>query len=151
LAYFTFQWAEKTWEDGKAGYREGEPITYVARNQFERAGIAPGDYIYVLGMTDGRLLLIGRLQAAARSEIVQGWSTNDALLNRDEARAELGDTLWDAESYILARKGTGTPMRFDRDIPAGVATALEFRTQAGQHNGSTSTQTDGSTGKRSGR
>jgi hypothetical protein len=39
MAYFTFQWAEKTWEDGKAGYREGDSITYVASNQFERAGI----------------------------------------------------------------------------------------------------------------
>ena len=132
MAYFTFQWAHSTWQEREASYREGEPVTYVASNQFERSRVQPGDYIYVVGLEDRRPLLIGRMQAAALSEYREGWSAGDALFSRDVADQLLPGRLWEASHYILARQGTGTPMRFQRPLPQPVGEKLEFETRAGK-------------------
>lgn len=122
---FAYQWSQESWRD-RIGNYSGQPVPYCASEQFTGSGIRPGDRLYVLAFSEKRehLLLIGRLEVAARSEILAGGSPEDPLLTRDEALDVIGPEAHgvplygdDDDRYVIPRDGTGTPMRFDRTVP----------------------------------
>jgi hypothetical protein len=110
--YFTHYWSNSTWEGNRDS--EGENLDHAASNQFRKRGVRPGDFVYVVTVEAGQILLAGRMQV-------------DRVVSRDEAMELLGtDDLWDAEDQVIAAPGTGLPMRFDRPVPLEVTRRIRF-------------------------
>jgi hypothetical protein len=98
--FFTHYWNIATWEQNR--HSEGDPLDHAAGNLFRSRGVRPGDFVYVVTVKAGQILLAGRMEVGS-------------VVTRDQAAALLGtDDLWEAEDHII---GTGTPMRFDRLVP----------------------------------
>jgi hypothetical protein len=91
--YFTHYWYNATWEANRLS--EGENLDYAASNQFRKRGVRPGDFVYVVTVKAGQILLAGRMHV-------------DRVVSRAEALELLGtDDLWDAEDQIIAAPGDG--------------------------------------------
>lgn len=92
---------------------EGKPLLHTAGNLFAARGVAPGDKIYVVNVLKGELRLIGRMQV-------------NKLTSHTQAERVLGKGLWRAADHLLAVRGSGTAVRFDRVVPADIASQLLF-------------------------
>src|SRR4051812_34130190 len=95
-----------------------EPLDHTASNQFRAREVAPGDWMYVGYIEDGRLFLLARMQVAA-------------VLSQDEAEKRLNEPLWKADDHLVGVPGTCTPITFDREVPRDVLQQLRFAAKAG--------------------
>jgi Domain of unknown function (DUF3883) len=109
--YFTHYWKNKTWEEERAiGYEHFEGT---AGNDFRKRGVEPGDFIYVITVIDGKLILGGGIEVVA-------------ILTQTEAEEAYGGEVWPAEDHAVAKPETGSPMDFDRVVPTDVVRKLRF-------------------------
>lgn len=115
MTLFMYGW-DRRWRDYEAEGMAGQPMIHAASNNFDRLGAEVGDVVYVIGNRDGRMILIGRL-------------TIDHVVNREEAEFRLGRELIDKRAHVLT-DAPETIMRFDREVPEGVARELRAVTGA---------------------
>jgi len=69
----------------------GKPLTFAASAQFER--LQPGDVLWIVALKQRRLTLLGRLVVAS-------------IVNWENAVKELGEDIYEAPLYALAKKDT---------------------------------------------
>lgn len=91
--------------------REGEPLTCAAGSLFTARGVGPGDAVYVIGVHDRQVFLIGRLTVARVWERTAWDAEHDC------------PPLWPGAEVI---QGEGTPMGLTRTIPPHVLRQLRF-------------------------
>ena len=118
--FFTHYWENQTCDDQEAEGYEGDPLDHTASNQFSKRGVAIGDHVYVVTIRRGRAYLVGRM------------TVGQIIYSFDEARRVLGPNVWEAEEHLIARKGAGTPMRFQNELSLRVARQLRFETVRGE-------------------
>lgn len=109
MKFFTHYWSNDTWFANR-----GEPLDYVAGNQFTARGVEVGDTIYVVTVLAGRLYLGGKM-------IV------DSHCDRVEAARRLpydAEELWEANEYLIAERAT--PLGLSREVSSEVVRALKF-------------------------
>lgn len=118
MRYFMQHWAQDYWRDvAQATGKEGAPFRHTASNQLGPRGVQPGDRLYVVGVEDGRLLLIGRMDVAH-------------LVRTPEAVRLLGTSdLYRREWHAIARAPL-SPLSFERWVPEEIARAV--RTEDGK-------------------
>jgi hypothetical protein len=108
--YWTSYWQGKYW----LGNKEYAPLARSGGNRFAARGIAPGDFAYVVSVQGGHLFLGGRMQI-------------DAVVSRSEATLLSGGrNLYPADEWLVARKGTGTPLMLHRRLTLELARELRF-------------------------
>ena len=113
--YFTHYWRNDTWESRRER-ADGSELSHTAGNLFRRRGVRPGDFIYVVTVLKGRLFLGSKMEV-------------DKILSQREAKAELGNDIWQASEHIIGK--TGTHWWSDREVPLAVARRLRFKTSDG--------------------
>lgn len=114
--YYTQYWSSK-WL--KAADMDGEIMDHTAGDKFVKMGVAPGDFIYVVTVQRGHLYLLGRMQVGK-------------ICSQKEAERVLGTSnLWEGKDHLIARSGTGSPTRFDRQVPIRVVRRLQFESPSG--------------------
>lgn len=112
---FTHYWAGNAREENE----EGEPLDHTAGNDFTRRGVKVGDNVYVFNILRGRLYFFGRL------------TVGEILFSDAEAEKRIGYTPWSGDEHLIAKKGTATPMRFERQLPIEIVKRLEFHSPSG--------------------
>ena len=109
--YFTHYWTNQTWEHGRtSGY---DRVEHTAGNMFRKRGVGSEDYIYIITVVEGRLLLGGRMEV-------------EQIMNRDEAVGLRGPDLWDAADHAIGKAESDSGMNFDRIVPDEVVRELRF-------------------------
>lgn len=116
--YLTHYWKVSTCDTNKRQGKEGKPLTHTAGNLFVKRGVGRGDRIYVVSVRRGRMHFIGAMTVAK-------------VLLRAEARRRWGKKVWPGRHHLLARRGTASPMRFDREVPLRTVRSLRFDTAKG--------------------
>ncbi len=116
---FTHYWTERTCASLVATESEGELLDHTAGNRLRSKGIGPGDHVYVVSLSKGRLVLVGKLEV-------------ERVADRHEAAEILAidpEDMWDAEDHLIA--SSATPMAFDRLVPLETTERLRFLTGSG--------------------
>ena len=127
--FFTQQWRRETWESHERLGLASEPLSHTAGNQFYDADVQPDDRVYVVGLRDGALIVIGRMIVASRGDIIRGETRLECVFTQQEAEAHMQSDLglWEADDHLIARPGSRlVPMRFDRILPMSEARGLVF-------------------------
>lgn len=107
-AYITL-WSRPQIEIQRRLTRGEQEMTHTANAQFRRAGVTPGDRVYVVGTKDGELLLLGRLGVGR-------------VVSQREAEAQFGHDVYEAPDHLL---GAGTRIDLDRVVPESIARQIE--------------------------
>ncbi len=114
--YFTHYWTERMCASLAATGSEGELLDHTAGNRLRSKGIGPGDHVYVVSLSKGRLVLVAKLEL-------------ERVADRHEAAEILAispEDLWDAEDHLIA--SSATPMTFHRLVPLETTERLRFLT-----------------------
>jgi len=117
--YFTTYWTNSNYDHYLKQGLDGEPLDHTAGSRFSRSGVGSvageRDYVYVMTVLEGRLLLIGKME-------VKG-----PPVTQKQAAALLSYEPYDAPEHLMAK--AWTPMRFNRKKPVSIPTtrALEFK------------------------
>jgi hypothetical protein len=115
--YFTHYWRNSTIEAHRREGLEGKPCIAVFGNSFSALGVAPGDYLYEIGVVDGALYLICRLRVSTvRPRTPQAKLSPGEVRDGAAQAAEWGEEVVAAES---------TPRRFDSEVPLTVTERIE--------------------------
>ena len=107
--HWTSYWKERTW----AANVEYEPVGF-SGGAFQKRGVAIGDIIYIISQHAGQLFLGGRMTVgrfATRNEAVRIRKEND---------------LYDADEWVVAQQGSGTPFHQHRQLAPDVTKQLRF-------------------------
>ena len=116
--YFAHYWSNDTWRWNASPDRE--PCDHIAGNMFRKRGVNHGDFIYIVTVERGQLLVSGRMRVGQ-------------IIAQEQAEELLGQgELWEAEDHIIASPGTGTPMSFDRIVPLEIVRSLRCVTGEGE-------------------
>ncbi len=102
--YFMQYWSNAACDDAHTQGHSGKPLIYTAGRGFLRAGVQPGDLLYIVNVLDGSVVLVGRM-------------TVGEILTQEEAYHRFKNRAWAAPEHIVAAEGTATPQFFTRDIP----------------------------------
>lgn len=109
-SYFTHYWTNNTWDfiDGESeGY-----LDHTASNLFRARGVRIGDWIYIVTVKKGILLVAAKLRV-------------DHLVGRYEAQRILSSSdLWEADDHVISDKERST--NYDCRIPKSVYPNLYF-------------------------
>jgi hypothetical protein len=110
--FWTNYWKNRYW---RADFnKEYEPIRHSAANTFLQRGVAPGDMVYILSLTDGHLFLGGRMtvkRIASNDQAVQ-------ILRPDE--------FYEADQHAIGEESDGTPLNMHRRLASAVSRKLKF-------------------------
>jgi hypothetical protein len=106
--YWTSYWRGVHW----LANTEFSEIKYSGGNFSKR--VAPGDFVYIVSVQRGQLLVGGRMQVA---EIV---SRDEAVLRRNN------NDLYDVPEWVVGKSGTGTPLHLRRIVASELARNLRF-------------------------
>ncbi|MBE0642526.1 MAG: DUF3883 domain-containing protein [Bacteroidetes bacterium] len=102
----------------RAGF-SGSPIEFTAGDGFVRAGIQPGDVVYIISVYDGQVMLIGRM------------TVGKVLTSYSEAVAMIAPEVEEAPEYLLAAEGIATEQYFTRQLMMEEAGDLRLLTADG--------------------
>ncbi len=102
-------WSQPQLEVQRRKQWHASRLDHTANDQFERAGVEPGDRVYVVATREGRLLLIGRLMV-------------ERVVDQREAERHFGRAVYKARNHLI---GTGTPVRLDQEVSEEDARAIE--------------------------
>lgn len=92
----------------------GVPVIASGSNSFSKRGVSPGDYLYVVSISEGHLYLGGRMRVSR-------------IGTRNEAVRALGhDGLWDAEEWALGSSREGTPLNLRRRLSNDVTRQILY-------------------------
>lgn len=106
--YWTSYWRGVNW----LANTEFSEIEYSGGNFSKR--VTPGDFVYIVSVQRGQLLVGGRMQVAE-------------IVSRDEAvRRRKKEDLYDAREWAVGKPGTGTPLHLRRIIACELARDLRF-------------------------
>ena len=108
---WTHYWAHSTVESHEDWV--GVPLVHAAGNLFKRRGVEPGDTVFFISFHEGSLRLISRFEIAR-------------MVDRREAKREMGPDLWDADEHILAKRRTSAPQRDDAWLTEKEARSIRF-------------------------
>lgn len=96
VRYWTCHWQFRLWRDDVN--TEFEPIDGCGSSKFGERGVALGDSLYIVSLSDGHLYLGGRMPVKR-------------IVPRAEAvRILRSDTLYDADEWVIDEDKSGTPL-----------------------------------------
>lgn len=105
-------WEQDTWRYNEE--QEGELFRHTAGDNFSRRGVSVGDVVYLVSISNGTLLLGGRM-------------TVGRMLEHEQAIEEYGDqNLYEAKEHLFATDRKSTPLTFHRKVPPRIARELRF-------------------------
>jgi hypothetical protein len=110
MRYWTCHWQNRYWENNP----EGTPVSASGSNLFSKRGVRPGDFVYIVSIRDGMLLLGGRMMV---SEIV---SRTEAVKKRRN------ENLFDTDEWVIAAPASGTRLDFHRALAPDLTRTLRF-------------------------
>jgi hypothetical protein len=102
VRYWMYHWQNRFWRNEVNA--ENEPLSSAYGSQFSKRGIKSGDFVYVVSLRDGRLMIGGRM------------TVGDIVPPEAKKRDE----------WLHAQEGTGTPLHLNRRLPRGLAKALRL-------------------------
>lgn len=111
MASYTHYWQNDTCDFQRDS--KGAALAHTASNQFRARGVSPGSHVYVVTVRQGILFLIGRMEVGQ-------------IVSKRQAERVLNYPVWDAEEHLIASKGTGTKMIFNRSVPVTITEQLLF-------------------------
>ena len=115
--YWTAHWQNTSWNP-KAN-REGHPIQASGSSSLQSRGVAPGDVLFIISLSDGHLLLGGRM-------VVQH------VVSREAACQMLGgDSLFETEQWAINMDG-GSPLHLHRRLSPELSKKLIFHRADGE-------------------
>ena len=112
--YFTHYWNKESVEEAKCLVEEGYLyLDQAASKQFCKRHVKIGDYVYVVNIRGGRMVVIGRMQVG---KVIPGIEdeTPDA------------DDFWAEYDHVIAEDGTATLLNFKSKAPMETANRLRF-------------------------
>jgi hypothetical protein len=110
--FWTCHWQKRFWRPDVN--REHAPCCSSGSNSFRKRGVSVGDLAYIISITEGQLLLGGRM-------------TVKRIVSRDEAVRIWGsENLYDAEEWIVDEEESGTPLNLHRRLAPEVTRRLRF-------------------------
>jgi hypothetical protein len=116
--YYTQYWSRANcdyYRDER--HQEGEPLNHTAGELFMERAVREGDFIYIVTIGEGILYLV------AKVEVLK-------IVSQEEAEILLRTTdLWNATWHVIAK--SGTPLRFDRQVPLQMTKELRFLSTGG--------------------
>jgi hypothetical protein len=116
--YYTHYWSRSGcdyYRDKK--HQEGVPLNHTAGELFVERAVREGDFIYIVTIGEGLLYLV------AKVEVLK-------VVSQKEAEILLGTRdLWDATWHVIAK--SGTPQRFNREVPLEMTKKLRFLSTGG--------------------
>jgi hypothetical protein len=116
--FWTCHWQNRFWHDDVNP--EHKRIWSSAGNNFRKRGVSPGDAAYIVSLSDGQLLLGGKM-------------TVKQILSRREMMKLRGSAdIYEADEYLTGIEGSGTPLNLHRRLSPAVTKLLRFETKAGQ-------------------
>ena len=116
--YWTCYWREKHWLNNPPH----EPLRG-SGGSFSKRGVLKGDVVYVVSQRAGQLLLGGRMTVAR------------ITTREDAVRIFDNNSLYKAHEWVIAGKGSGTPLHLHRKLAPEVTKHLRFL--SGKSGGST--------------
>jgi hypothetical protein len=113
VRFWTCHWQISSWRDDVNS--EYAPIISSGSGSFKRRGVSVNDVAYIVSLSDGQLLLGGRMRI------------RQIVLSRDEAVRILdNDDLYEANEWIISDKQSGTPLNLHRRLAPSLARQLRF-------------------------
>jgi hypothetical protein len=88
----------------------GEPLGHAAGSRFSSSGIEPGDFVYIVAVHQGKLYVLGKMQAGK-------------VVTKDEARRLLGVEPYDAPEHMIANACTQAHLT---EVPVTISKELQF-------------------------
>jgi hypothetical protein len=115
--YYTHYWSRAGCDYYCKIGEEGKLLKHTAGELFVERAVREGDFIYVVTIGEGILYLV------ARAEVLK-------IVSQKEAEILLGThDLWDATWHVIAK--SGTPQRFNRQVPLEMTKKLRFLSTGG--------------------
>lgn len=109
---WTYHWQKQYWRSEHNP--EGRPLRSAGSSRFEERGVSPGDFVYIVSLSEGLLHLGGRMIVGH-------------LTDRDQAVLELeNDNLIDHPEWIIGLPENGTPLDLHRRLDSDLTKQLEF-------------------------
>ncbi len=108
---WTQYWSRATVDNAKK-HELGQALDHTAGDYFRSRGVASGDRIYIINWWKGSLILLGRLDVGQ-------------IVDQSQAEQILGKALWKADDHIVAKPGSGKPLR-ERELPGSQLHKVEF-------------------------
>ena len=108
VAIWTHYWKREMVDQG-----EGTFVGHTASNGFRQRGVTAGDRLYVISIAGGRLRVVGRLDV-------------EEIVTQQRANELFGRTMRGGAEHIVARPGSGTPLRTDAYLASQRLGELEF-------------------------
>ncbi len=111
--YFTCHWQNRSWcSDVNDEYA---PLRCAGGNTFRQKGVSAGDTVYVISLALGQVYLGAKM-------------TVQRIVSRSEAMRILrSENLYEpADEWIIAKKGSGTPLNLSRRLAPEVTRLLRF-------------------------
>lgn len=84
-------------------------LSHTASSQFEKVGVEPGDDVYIVSTSGGRLLLVGRLAV-------------EEVLTQAEAERRFGPNVYEARRHLI---GAEADLHHDLVVPEETARQIE--------------------------
>lgn len=111
VRYWTCHWQFRLWRDDIN--REFELIDGSGSNKFRERGVTPGDFVYIVSLSDGHLYLGGRMPVKR-------------IVSRVEAVRILGtENLYDADEWVIDEDRSGTPLHLHRRLAPEVTRQIQ--------------------------
>jgi hypothetical protein len=107
--YFIHPWKNSTWEEHC--HLDGQVLEHTASNDFRSKRMRTGDFIYIVTVKEGVLILGTRIEVGE-------------ICSQAQAESYLG-TLWEADDHVIAREGSEILFRLDRFVPPEQARELQ--------------------------
>src|ERR1035437_9501299 len=91
-----------------------DPLRCSCSNHYRQRGVSVGDVVYVLSIHNGQLYIGGRIPVAK-------------IVSRAQAIRLVGRRdLYDADEWVIAPQGEGTPLQLYRRLEPDLAKRLRF-------------------------
>jgi hypothetical protein len=120
-SYWTCHWQFRLWRDDIN--TEFDLIDGSGSNVFRKRGVAPGDMVYVISLSEGLLYLGGRMPVKR-------------IVSRAQAVRILGsNTLYEADEWVVDEDRTGTPLHLHRRLAPAVTKQLQWILADGSERG----------------
>jgi len=112
MRYWTCHWQNRYWRDEINP--EGKALAASGSNLFSKRCVRPGDFVYIVSIRDGVLLLGGRM-------------TVGEIVSRPEAvRRRNNQHLFDTEEWVIAERDSGTRLDLHRELAPDLTKKLRF-------------------------
>jgi hypothetical protein len=112
VRFWTCHWQNRLWHPDIN--EEYDPVDCSASNSFTKRGVSIGDFVYIISLAEGKLMLGGRMVVG---QIVS---------HKEALRILRTENLYEADEVVIAEEGTGTPLHLHRRLTPALARQLRF-------------------------